>query len=362
MTARNVLVIHLGATNSRSFLFNVTNDRVELISSQEILTIDDKDLVIESLKSKHKGEFGESIVIDNDRAEQEAFLAAVKLTSGDCDCLAIDLGSKKTYVGEGSFGRVKFQKYELGVGERVMEVLKDGSTDGIARFLSSPWKFADIENHLGQISLYPGIVPATADYLELTQSAARAVLANQQSTINGQQFTKVFLSGAVFGKAPELGQALLTFLDGLEPEGAFQVFIDQKLLFIALGALASTTNHQLPTTYQFTNLGSVFVLSHQHPEGVTIASLDLDLGLDEKLEVEVKSGEILRMPFSEESFGVVKLGLRSGVEVAGGKQKLKVEGGTLGLVIDARGRPLPKIPLNEEGRQKLKHWREGLEG
>ncbi len=357
MTAQNVLVIHLGSTNSRSFLFNLVNEEVKLVSFYEMLTTDDKDLIIESLKSHHKGQFEETILINNERCEQEAFAGAVKLVSTDCDVLAIDLGSKKTLVGEGSFGRVKFQKYDLGVGESIAQVLKDGQTDDIARFLTSPWKFTDIENHLGQISLYPGVVPATPDYLELVQSMARVILNNQQP----QQFSKVFLTGAVFGKAPKVGQALLTFLDGAGQEGTFQVFVDKNLIFTALGALSSANYELRITNYEFFNLGSVFVLSHQHSDGTVIASLDLDLGLDEKLEVEVKAGEILRVPFSEKSLGQVKLGLRSGVEIVGNKQSLKIEGGSLGFIIDARGRPLPRLPVNEEGRAKLKKWRESLE-
>lgn len=368
MTARNVLVIHLGATNSRSFLFNLSSE-IKLTSSHEILTTDDKELAAESLKSKHKGEFEEVILINNERIEQEAFLATVKLFSGDCDSLAIDLGSKKTLVGEGSFGRVRFQKYELGAGERAVEVLKGGGADDIARFLTSPWKFTDIENHLGQISLYPGIVPATADYLELIQAAARGALKSCQPSAVSRQLSRVFLTGAVFGKAPKFGQALLTFLDGVEPEGAFQIFVDKNLMFIAVGALTLTNYHPPaggPITIRqladhFTNLGSVLVLSHQYTNGTTIASLDLDLGLDEKLELEVKSGEILRIPFSQGASGQVNLGLCSGVTVSGSEQNLKIEGGSLGFIVDARGRPLPKLPVSDEGRQKLKKWREELE-
>jgi hypothetical protein len=37
-----------------------------------------------------------------------------------------------------------------------------------------------------------------------------------------------------------------------------------------------------------------------------------------------------------------------------------VEGGLLGLIVDARGRPLMLSPIDEERRERLRQWRQAM--
>lgn len=418
MNSKNILVILVGATYSRSFLFYFSQQEIKLISMNETFSTEEPDLIIESLKSKFKGQFDELIVSQD---KEGPFQEALQQFSGTGNVKAVDIGSSETLLGSASFGKVKVTKLEWGVGRGGRQILLGlDKTTKLASWLANFWKLADIENLVAHQSIYPGVIPVTNEHMELNLGLAREVLrelvkrgerpevstvkeptlshseehfneSEGESRVSTGILPTFILSGAVLGRSPHAGQALLSFLDGAGLEGFFQVFLDRNLLFSALGALAGRgfalplaqsmlssdlsyfNRSQSPVSpfgegggvltkeLGFENLGTVIVLSHQYREGKMVAELILDLGLDENLEVQVQSGELVRVPFEENSTGDVILSLKGRVKIVGlSEPKIKVEGGRLGLIIDGRGRPLSRPSVNEEGRQKLKQWMETL--
>ena len=84
------------------------------------------------------------------------------------------------------------------------------------------------------------------------------------------------------------------------------------------------------------------------------AKIAFDLGGE--LEVEVKYGslEMLPLPLGEKAR--LELKLRRGIRMGRNGGTIEVDGGAVGLVIDARGRPL-RLPADPEAcRQQVQQW------
>jgi hypothetical protein len=83
------------------------------------------------------------------------------------------------------------------------------------------------------------------------------------------------------------------------------------------------------------------------------------------LNVEVEPGELMLVPLAPGEKAQLTLEPARGVDVGFGPgqgKKLTVHGGVLGLVIDARGRPLVLPTGDEERRDSLRRWRWDMGG
>ena len=79
-----------------------------------------------------------------------------------------------------------------------------------------------------------------------------------------------------------------------------------------------------------------------------------------KLEADVKLGSLELIPLGEGEKANVELragrGVSWGPSVKGNVFKREVQGGTVGLMIDARGRPLPMEDDAEQRRDRMQRW------
>jgi hypothetical protein len=148
-------------------------------------------------------------------------------------------------------------------------------------------------------------------------------------------------------------------LDALEPVGVSQMALDAGGGAATLGAVASV--HPLAAAEvveydAFLNLGTVVApLGTARPGEVAL-----------RVKVYYPDGQVAQEEVSYGSIEVIPLGpgeratleLRPtrrfdvGVGEPGRVATAEAEGGILGLVIDARGRPL-ELPADDEGRRKL---------
>jgi hypothetical protein len=80
--------------------------------------------------------------------------------------------------------------------------------------------------------------------------------------------------------------------------------------------------------------------------------VDLDWGYSQMQSVELEEGEISPIPANIDQ--VVTLGIEHGKE----KKTYHVFGGEIGLVLDARAKPLPLVFGQEESRKNLVAWQQ----
>ncbi|MDD5369310.1 MAG: glutamate mutase L [Anaerolineaceae bacterium] len=296
--------------------------------------------------------------------------------------MGVDLGARSTVLATATSGKLSLMvQSPLGLGSGITGVLRCIPPAEIAQWLTAPLSEGDLLNYLNQKEAYPNSLPVSAEEQAIDQAIARAILRlavrgfsnrlHARGVYPGPGLTPpyepIIASGPVLTQSPSAGQSLLTLLDGLQPVGVTTLVLDQNGLTAALG-VAATINPLLPVQVlesgAFINLGTVVSPISEAPFGALILRARLVYADKNEVNLEVKHGSLHMLPLTRgesaqlylEAVGPTDLGMaRPG-------RGVKVTGGVLGAVIDARGRPL-RLPEDETRRQELlKKWQWTLGG
>jgi hypothetical protein len=176
-------------------------------------------------------------------------------------------------------------------------------------------------------------------------------------------FKTILASGGVLSHAPHPGQATLILLDALQPIGVSTLLLDANQLLAPLGALA--TIHPLAAAQVLdsgglTTLGTVIapVGRAQKDEIALQVKIKFEGGEEQETGAPYGSLQVLPIPLGE--MATLELKPTRGFDVGWGRGKrsppIEVSGGTLGLIIDARGRPLVLPETKDERQAKIQQW------
>jgi hypothetical protein len=288
--------------------------------------------------------------------------------------LGVDIGASATIIASAFSGDLILSIHPgLGLGENLPEILNQCSLSDIMRWIPVDVSDQYVRDYIHNKAVYPSSLPMTADELATEQAlACQAMqLAVRQASkayppdIPGSMpgllpwFEPIIASGSVLTKAPARNQALMMVLNGLQPTGVTTIALDRNNLASSLGATASVapllTIQSLDAT-NFVNLCTIISPVGNAPLGTPILRVRMtsDDGLESELEVLYGSLAAIRLPVGQAGtlhltplhrFDVGMGGLGRGGTV-------KVIGGVLGVLIDARGRPL-RLPAEPSGRRDL---------
>jgi hypothetical protein len=265
---------------------------------------------------------------------------------------------------------------QYGLGENLAGLLQQTEIDDIMRWLQLDISPSMLREYLFQKSLYPSAIPATKDEQAIAQAVARQALylavrmaqkdfpAHARSSQNGVMppLDLILGSGGVISDGTSLGQSLLLLLDAIQPVGIMPVLLDQNNLLPLLGVAASRS-HYLPVQViesgAFIGLGTVVsvIASANYGDQVLRAKLAYADGTEARAEVKFGGLEILPLPNGQSARLSLQPFHRADAGLGPGKSgTVTVTGGALGVVIDARGRPL-QIPSDPVRRRELmKRW------
>jgi hypothetical protein len=153
-------------------------------------------------------------------------------------------------------------------------------------------------------------------------------------------------------------------LDALEPVGVTTLVLDAFGLVPALGACALA---QPLATVQalgaggLVTLGTVVTPVGRTRMGETILGLRMKYQNGGGLEVEVKAGSLEVLPLAPGQKAKLELKPRRNIDVGRGGPgrgggSIEVPGGLIGLIIDARGRPLVLPSDAGKRRERVQQW------
>jgi hypothetical protein len=154
--------------------------------------------------------------------------------------------------------------------------------------------------------------------------------------------------------------AALAMLDGVQPTGVTTLVLDPHNLSPSLGAAAGSVPllsvHVLESG-SYVSLGTVVSPVGQARAGRRILTLRLEPeDSNEDIAGEIRMGQLVVLPLGQGAYGRLTLRPERGIDVGfGGPGKagaLRVAGGAVGLIIDARGRPLA-LPQDPAMRLEL---------
>ncbi len=290
------------------------------------------------------------------------------------DVLGIDLGSTATTVA----AFINKQHYlnvfgQLGIGHSARGALEQIRPEAVARWLSFEQANEDeVPDAILNRWLYPQTVPVNQAELEIVYALARELIrtavVNARSTWRevGQRgllphFDTVLLSGSTLSKPPHYGWSVLAALDALLPTGMTRLLLDPYGMASALGALAPVSPQavvQVLDAGAFIDLGAVISVSGRARRGEIVLRGLIDDG-KEPVSFEVPYGTVTSLPLA---YGVeAELLLRPRRVSVNVKQKrLKIKGGEMGVIVDARGRPWRFPREAGERREMLRDWQKKI--
>lgn len=284
--------------------------------------------------------------------------------------LGLDLGSSSvTLVAATPRQRQLLVCSTLGMGAKLPNLLETVGPEEIVEWSPVELTSARLLSFLQEKALHPATVPMLEEELYLEQTLARHVVrAVRDQALEAWQWKRlpptslVVMRGSTLANAPRPGQSLLIMLDALQPTGIFSVAIDQHGVLPALGWLALHAPLVAVQTLEggaLVDLGWVVAADGQAEAGEPALRVTVESEGQGRLEIEVKSGELEVLPLAPGEEAVLTLEPARQFDIGFGRGRGKTVtayGGAVGLVIDARGRPL-SLPADTTARRSLvRQW------
>ena len=293
--------------------------------------------------------------------------------------LGVDLGASAVMVAAAFGDALTTGVYpQLGLGEGLSGILRYIAIEDILKWIPFEIPAEAVREYLYQKSIYPASLPSSAEDLSIEQAVARQSLfvalnsaakdfpRNTRRPAPGLNpyFEPILAAGSVITHAPTAGQSVLMLLDAIQPVGITTLILDQNNLLPALGAAASRNSIlpiQVLESGAFRGLATVVAPRVNVRWGTPILRVRLVQANGNETRVDVKQGALEIMPFPEDESGYLyiqslhhaELGLSSG---RNREERIPVRGTVMGIVIDARGRPLFLPSDGPRRREILKKW------
>jgi len=267
--------------------------------------------------------------------------------------------------------------FGLGSGLGALRQRRDPTA--VVRWMCHPISWAEAWDRLSNIEVRPGGVPETEEDWDLQQAALREALgATWQGAVRawagyaeGQavgEADMIVARGTSFTHARTPGQAALMLLDALQPTGLVRLALDWANLLPGLSGLAERDAQAAVQVYDndaLLELGTLVAPRGVLRPGSRALRVRLTVAGEERAELDVPAGSIRRLPLGVNERGRLELYPARGLDVGLGRRGrggvVEVRGGALGIIIDARGRPLG-LPKDEEARRAaLEAWQREIE-
>lgn len=274
--------------------------------------------------------------------------------------LILDVGSATSTLAASVRGRAGATiRTDIGVGHSAPGLLNEAGLEAVRAWLPFAASDTELRDYALNKAARPGQIPDSlrALYLEhaLLRAAMRLMLNVSRPTWNPERllgsrkplppFGRLIGAGGALTGVGRPGLAAMLMLDALQPTGVTRLEVDADALIPALGAIARFNPQavvQLLDRRGLDLLGTCFSLSGHPKPDKPAAKVRITLSNGEVVRAVVPGGQIWCYPLG--------LGVRARVEVKalggskiGSKTGIRAEvvGGAAGVIVDARGRPLP---------------------
>lgn len=302
--------------------------------------------------------------------------------------LGVDIGGATTDVFS-VFGGIynRTVSANLGLSYSICNVLKETGIENIARWLPFEADPADIRNRLRNKMIRPTTIPQTYEDLLIEHGVAREALrlaflhhktlargltGSAQQRDVGQIFDQkasgdtlvkmldldmIIGSGGVLSHAPKRAQSALMMMDAYQPEGITMLTVDSIFMMPHLGVLSE---HHYEAAKQVFEYDCIVKCGHCiAPVGTAKEGEPCVTVKGGSVNEAVAFGTIKVIPLARGEFLDLTIEPSKSFDVGAGKGKplsQKLEGGTVGIIIDARGRPFG-VDFGTPSRvAKLREW------
>ncbi|MGE0683448.1 MAG: glutamate mutase L [Candidatus Binatia bacterium] len=312
--------------------------------------------------------------------------------------IGVDIGGATTdvfSVFQGIFNRTV--SANLGMSYSVSNVIAEAGLDRIRRWLPFAFDEQVLRNQIKNKMIRPTTIPQTVHDLQIEQAIAREALrlaleqhkqlavglkgVQQERSVSdtfdqsasGQSLIDLFAldliigSGGILSHAPRRVQSMLMMIDAYEPLGITQLAVDSIFMMPHLGVLS--TVHEQAATEVFTKdclvpLGTCVSPKGMSKPGAPCFSYRLRFPDERVQEGALTVGDILLIPLPTGQEAVAEVTPAKGFDFGAGNGKKvtgKLQGGIVGLLLDARGRPIDTAQEETTRVQQLQQWARTVE-
>lgn len=289
---------------------------------------------------------------------------------------AVDIGATTTsLILAGDSGQfIPMVNAGIGVGPGVGNILQQVGVERVVRWLPFDVTEDELRQYVLNQMQHPQVIPTRQRSIQIGQAFAREALlltveAARQRNFAWLDADLILATGGILSHAPTYGQAALILLDALQPRGVTSLALDCTMLIPQIGAVAMVApvaavqvNENDAITHR---LGTCVVPFGTIPQGQTALRVDIQYTDGRQVTVDVKGGSIEVIPLRAHEQALLSLFPVPGVDVGLGpgeraRAAEEIDGGLLGLIIDARGRPLALPPDKLERQARLVQWMEAI--
>jgi len=309
------------------------------------------------------------------------------------EVLGVDIGGATTDVFsyfQNTFNRTV--SANLGMSYSISNVVKEAGLKNIMRWVPFHMDEKDLRNRIRNKMIRPTTIPSTLDELQIEQAISREALRlaleqhktmavglkgvqkertisdafEQTSTgetlVNMLTLNLIVGSGGVLSHAPRRVQSALMMIDAFLPEGITMLTVDSIFMMPQLGVLS--TVHEKAATEVFEKdclirLGSCIAPMGNIKEGQEAVRIKFD---DKEFVFNFGDMGVIPLELNKKVKAVISVA--KGLDLGNGKGKeveAELEGGIVGVIVDARGRRPFVLPENDNERvEKLKKWIKAL--
>lgn len=306
--------------------------------------------------------------------------------------LCVDIGGATTdvfSVGPAPLNRTV--SANLGMSYSATNVLMETGFDNVARWLPFSVSETELTDIIMNKTVRPTTVPSSLRELLMEQALAREALrlalaqhltfiaegeggderrlkgkAEKQAATTIRDMDLIIGSGGVISHAPRPAQAALMLMDGFLPEGVTHLTKDDIFMMPHLGVLSRVmpgAAHEVFENDCLKDLGSCIAPTGRLKARRPCLRYEVSLPGGAARQGDLSAGELRRIPLgAEESAGLVLRPAR-GLDVGAGPGRVwsgGVRGGSVGLLLDGRGRPLVWPNGTEERIGVVRGWLESI--
>lgn len=286
--------------------------------------------------------------------------------------LLVDVGSATTVAVSSDRHTIEFGSAPgKGVGGGAPSVVAAAGAEAVSRWLPYPLTPAHLEDAAMNRALYPWTMPITAEDLQLDHALAieaiRLARRPRHRKAAHAALDAVVAMGGLFRGTPEPGQVVLSLLDALEPVGRTFMSLDRYGIVPPAAVLSQhepALVHGLLGSDTLEPLGTCVGVAGKAKDSepalhVTVldgpgAGDDFTVAAGTIHVLPVDAGQVVSLQVRP--LGRLSLGARPGE----GVRMDRLQGGSAGVVIDARPRPLVVPTSAPERAAKLNSWMEAF--
>ena len=308
------------------------------------------------------------------------------------NAVGVDIGGATTdvfSVFEGTFNRTV--SANLGMSYSISNVCAEATLPNILRWVPLDMDERELRNRVKNKMIRPTTIPQTLESLLFEQAVAREALrlayeqhkdfattlkgvqqqrtvgdtfsqqSSGQTIVNNMTLDLLGASGGVLSHAPRMSQTAAMLVDAFQPEGITTLAKDSIFMMPHLGVLAQVQPEAAVQVFErdcLVYLGTCIAPAGIGKPGKPCFSYRITgEGIDESGEVEFGTMQLLKIADGVAARAVIDP--NKGFDAGGGDGKSfeqEIRGGTVGVILDGRGRPLELPAERDACRRAVVAW------